>query len=850
MKQSTLNMCLVTATAILAVHAPAIAQDSPASQPADGDAPAESTDAVAEEADESAQDASVDSVAAGDSGAGDDDVEDIVITGTRVKRTNFDNPGSVVSLGNYALRPFMAGSGSQADILQNLPGVNAEGGGGEVATNFRVRGLPSGGQFEFTPLQVDGVSVFSTFGLNSSAFDFFIRNDLGIDRLEFNKGGVANLFGVGGQAGVLNYLTKTGSDRTEGSLQLEYAESDRYRADMAVRGPISENTYYAISGFYRYDEGPLNSGLPTEGFSMRGNVRHEFSDGSGFFQINGAYINDRAQFFLPVVLDGQSRERVAGNDGETIFTLNSSQVAGITVPTPEGITRFDADNGFRTVGGHVYAILEKDFGSGWKLGSRIKFSVLDTGSNFFNNGVGQAGGGPFTQAEFLASRDIMGGATFSYANNGGVLGPNDLLFVNQFNDRERDATDGTIEINVSKELEFYGMKHTLTLGTFIARAEAANIQRNVLYLADFNNNPSLVNATLANGQQLTSNGILQAPSGYANQHREAFRRAIYFADQVQADRWQFDIGFRVEAQTVKNRFEDTSTIEDVQLVSNPVPGSALTQQTFGNGNFLEGDKTAVGWAIAAAASYLITDDLNVYATGSRGYFFPQAQGTNGQITSAGDILVYEEEPIIQAALGLKYRYEKMFSGYIEGFFTGLRDRNNVVFSDNSTEPSVFETSSDTFGVELDGRFNLNGYLQVTGNFIFQSHKVTEGEFEGNELVRLPKILANLGLAGQYAGFDAGLFWNFNGSMFADAGNGVELDSFSIVRLDAGYTIDVADSDSLRISVNVWNLLDSQGLQEGNPRAGLTQTVDEDARFFTGRPILPRRVTVRMTYDFF
>lgn len=71
------------------------------------------------------------------------EVEDIVVTGTRVQRSTFDTPASVASISQDNLRRFAAGSGSQADILQNLPGVNAEGGGGEVATNFRVRGLPS-----------------------------------------------------------------------------------------------------------------------------------------------------------------------------------------------------------------------------------------------------------------------------------------------------------------------------------------------------------------------------------------------------------------------------------------------------------------------------------------------------------------------------------------------------------------------------------------------------------------------------------------------------------------------------------------------------------------------------------
>ena len=43
---------------------------------------------------------------------------------------------------------------SQADILNSVPTIKAEGGGGEVATNVFIKGLPSGGQYQFTPLDV------------------------------------------------------------------------------------------------------------------------------------------------------------------------------------------------------------------------------------------------------------------------------------------------------------------------------------------------------------------------------------------------------------------------------------------------------------------------------------------------------------------------------------------------------------------------------------------------------------------------------------------------------------------------------------------------------------------------
>ena len=164
---------------------------------------------------------------------------------------------------------------------------------------------------------------------------------------------------------------------------------------------------------------------------------------------------------------------------------------------------------------------------------------------------------------------------------------------------------------------------------------------------------------------------------------------------------------------------------------------------------------------------------------------------------------------------------------------------------------MFTTSSDTFGFEIDGRVMFNAYLQMTANFIFQDHEITDGEFEGNALVRLPKVHGQPRPPRPVRGLRrrrcSGTSTEARSRI---PGNGVELDSFSIVRAELGYTIPVADADTLRVSVNIWNLFDSQGLQEGNPRAGLTQSEDEDAQFFVGRPILPRRITVRLTYDFF
>ncbi|MEL6629461.1 MAG: TonB-dependent receptor, partial [Bacteroidota bacterium] len=97
------------------------------------------------------------------------------------------------------------------------------------------------------------------------------------------------------------------------------------------------------------------------------------------------------------------------------------------------------------------------------------------------------------------------------------------------------------------------------------------------------------------------------------------------------------------------------------------------------------------------------------------------------------------------------------------------------------------------------------------------------------------------------GFDANISSNFLGSKFANDANTVELDGFNIVRLDLGYRFSLGQDESMRLGVSVFNLLDTDGVTEGSPRQGNSQTGSSE--FFVGRPILPRRIFVRASFDF-
>ena len=163
----------------------------------------------------------------------------IIITGTSVARSQLNTPMQATRID--AARLELLNTSSPADILTTIPMLKAEGGGGEVASNIFVAGLPSGGQYQFTPYEFNGIPVIGSIGLNSSAPDVYYRPDLGVERLEFVHGGVSNLFGGGSVGGLINFIDKTGGPETHGDIRLETGELGLARGDFALSGAVNAN---------------------------------------------------------------------------------------------------------------------------------------------------------------------------------------------------------------------------------------------------------------------------------------------------------------------------------------------------------------------------------------------------------------------------------------------------------------------------------------------------------------------------------------------------------------------------------------------------------------------------------
>jgi iron complex outermembrane recepter protein len=785
-------------------------------------------------------------------------LEEIVVTGTSLARASVDTPLAVTSFDEQRLAQLTANS--QADILNSVPTIKAEGGGGEVATNVFIKGLPSGGQYQFTPLMYDGMPVFSSFGLNSSAFDVYFRNDLGIERLEFVRGGVSNLFGPGSVAGLINYISKTGSDTPEAKVQLEVADQNRVRSDFALSGPLSTDAglYYALSGFYRFDEGPIETGNDTKGFQLRGNIKKEFADDSGSITLFAQYIDDQAQFYLPLPLDGRTRERIRGNDGDEVEQVETDQVDGMSYNVPGGVFSSSIGDGVVTKDGSVGIAFEKELGNDWGVNGKARYASYHHVFDFFLDGDGLVNV-PETQAAFLnpaaagtrTTRGLPAGAlsgTFTYDDTGEALPADALLFPNRFIDRDRPADDMSFELNLTKGVTIGSFQHNFTLGAFYADAEAEDFNVTTMYLADFQNQARLVNLTLSDGTIISRDGLLNPGIGYVNNKHEAQRQAIYIADQMESEKFIFDIGGRFESIDGDIRRERSATV--VTDATTPNLSPVQRDVVWGNGQFLTGSVDTDEWALALGALYKLTDSVNIYANAARGFFFPELRAI--QFNSLNQPQSYTAEIIKQAELGVKYIGDRL-SGTLSALYTELNDRRAVSFV-NGPNGSVIErvniVSTESYGMEADFTFRLMDNLNLEGNVTWQEHEFTEFDtnpaFIGNELLRQPNILYNLGLYYDDGRFDAQLYSTHTGDTFTTESNLIKLDAYDIVRLGAGYTFDWADVTA-RVGIDVYNLLDDDGITEGSPRQDTAQAAS--GAFFVGRPVLPRRYTLRFTVDF-
>ncbi len=190
---------------------------------------------------------------------------------------------------------------STGELFRNLPGIRVESSSGDGNLNLTSRGLPiSAGGAKYVQLQEDGLPVLQFGDISFATADQWLRQDYGTANIESVVGGAASTLATNAPGGIINFISNTGETAggavgvTEG---LDYGLS---RLDFGYGGPISNDTFFYVSGFYRYGEGQKTDDLTAfNGGQLKFNVTKKFSNGS-FIRLYFKALDDRALSPLPV----------------------------------------------------------------------------------------------------------------------------------------------------------------------------------------------------------------------------------------------------------------------------------------------------------------------------------------------------------------------------------------------------------------------------------------------------------------------------------------------------------------------------------------------------------------------
>lgn len=758
---------------------------------------------------------------------------------------------------------------SVSDALKFVPGFWVESSGGEASANIRARGIPQEG-FSAVAMQEDGLPIQHDAGLGWMNADQSFRMDETVERLEVVRGGPSVIFGSYAPGGIVNFITKRGGDTFEGLFKAQVGDYGLYRGDLWIGGPVGGGWTGSIGGFYRVDDGIRDPGFrANEGGQARITLSRRF--GRGSIDIGLSHMDDNSIFFAGVPLTFDSDGDVAGVPG---FDPNFGTVVGPETRRPlvrdRTGTFFSApvDSGADAKVTRGTLRMSYDFGDGWELlnNVRVRTSRI-TRSGFFP-------ASPVTAASRLAAVR----APLLLATPGGVdvqlrytTSPNQVFDVANQNGNGLVLDSGVRAVTVDydeiltdnrlqKRFDFGDQSHDIALGLYAAVIDERFSRYSNNALTDVRDQARLLDIVVVNaaGQPIytaTENGITRYGTEYANAAGSSQTLAVYLSDEWRlGDQWRIDLGVRWEEISFSG-FNERSATRNLGVSPSQADDSFLT----GTGVFDPLKRHYDDVAFTAGVNWQISPDQGVFIRYTDAFRLPSL----GDFITSPTRTDARLQDIVLAEGGYKLSLDAV-DVYATAFYTRFEPFGfgETVFdpvSGSFVSRTAF-TTTETFGLELDGEWRPTPWFDMRFNATFQqpefeSFVFTElvggalvtRDYSGNRLVRVPeesyRLIPAVNLLDDALRMELDV--QHYGDRFSDAANSVSLPAYTILNANVRYDV----TPSISIYLNGANLTNEIGLTEGNPRAGQFQSGDAGARFYTARPELGRSFRASILYRF-
>ncbi|WP_041558410.1 TonB-dependent receptor [Novosphingobium sp. PP1Y] len=181
------------------------------------------------------------------------EVEEIIVTAQKVKENAQSVPIAISAVSGDRLE--QTGATSLENITRIVPSVTFRKGTTSANSAIVMRGV---GTITFSIAAEPSVStVVDGVVLSRSGQAFMDLVDA--DRLEVLRGPQGTLFGKNASAGLVNIVSKGGTDTLQAEAKAEWYEGDEYRLRSSVSGPLGQDWSARVTGFYGTYDGNITN---------------------------------------------------------------------------------------------------------------------------------------------------------------------------------------------------------------------------------------------------------------------------------------------------------------------------------------------------------------------------------------------------------------------------------------------------------------------------------------------------------------------------------------------------------------------------------------------------------------
>ena len=805
-------------------------------------------------------------------------LSEIVVTASAQGVKKLDASYNIVSLSLDDIKN--SNPSSVADIFKLSPGIWPEASGGQTGVNIDVAGFPNGGgDSPYFTTMIQGSPLYGSAALSFMDSSSLLRFDDTVERVEIVQGGPSAIFSSGQAGATANFILRTGSDKTTGSVGFTYGSEGSERVDAFMSGKIIDGWYGSIGGFYRVSDGVRDPQYPSDiGGQVTATLKHDLDGGSVMFWYRN--LSDKNQWYadFPYIEANGKAEPYPGFN-QLNHTYNSKQLQNFQIPSPNGgFWNDDISNGRGAQLNYFGSNLDLKFGDGWKISNAFLFDGGWIPTNALVND-----GNPVALSAFITALGQCSGAGCkpqvptalvpfiqSHYANGLPVDPNQSVITEQVWQVRKKLTNITDEFRLAKEV-FDG--NTLTAGLYLAHYtdnDAWSLDSHVLIDNVPNASPIILQAAQgANIYNVTSpQGIVNANGGYQIlEQGKATNIAVYLSDSWKLNSWLFDASVRLEHIDLDQQTTNLSPRalgSQFDLWDNAVE--------LPNGTYSYGHEHNTMPTFSLGANYEFSDHMSAYVRVNDGVFFDKFDdvrcnvynGSNGCPSNPPLNTVRNYE----AGFKIQNRYMYIDAAVYDKEFKGLLytpiDSNHVQIAKSATYGSTarggrivgsvnpfagFDLQAvRDFKILVNAEYEKAHYKDFQGCYFYQdiTGKTVCGSINGQQLARLPdfqiRVTPSDTQTFSWGSVTEYVTYEHVGRHFQDNTGLNPLPAY--YDLAAGIVAQLGDNWEIRAMGS--NLTNQLGLTEGNARFG-GNTAQNGVNF--GRSILGREGSIELKYKF-